>query len=31
MRAFEHNMNLYAELEIIELNLERIDADMDYW
>lgn len=31
MRALEDYLDLCAELEMIELDLERVDADMDYW
>lgn len=31
MNALENYLDLCAELEVIELDLERVDADLDYW
>lgn len=31
MKALENYLDLCAELKMIELDLERVDADMDYW
>ena len=31
MKSLENYLDLCAELEMIELDLERVDADMDYW
>jgi len=31
MKSLENYLDLCTELEIIELDLERVDADMDYW
>ena len=31
MRALENYLDLCAELKMIELDLERVDSDMDFW